>query len=103
MATMVRLDNELHAKLRKLSSEEDRPIGKVIEDAIRLYEKEKFWQGVTEDLNQLKQDPTGWKDYQDEIAFFEGGSMDGLENEPPYYTPEEEAGIRAEYDRSRGR
>lgn len=103
MATMVRVEEELHTRLRKLASDEDRPMGKVIEDAIKLYEKKKFWHGVTEDLIRLKSDPVAWKDYQDEIAFFEGGSLDGLENEPAYYTPEEEMEIRAEYARTQRR
>lgn len=40
-------------------------------------------------------DPVTWKDYRDEVATLQGGSMDGLENEEPYYTPEEEAEIES--------
>jgi len=29
--------------------------------------------------------------------------MDGIKNEPPYFTPEEEAEIYAEFDRAEGR
>jgi len=95
MATTVRVEDKVHAMLVELAKEEHRPIGQVIEEAIERYRREKFWQGVTEDLERLRADPAAWKDYQDEIAFLEGGSMDGLENEPPYFTPEEEEEIRA--------
>jgi hypothetical protein len=103
MATMVRVDDQLHGRLRDLAADEERPIGKVIEDAIRMYEKEKFWRGVQEDYARLKADPVAWQDYQDEIALLEGGSKDGLEDEPAYYTPEEEEAIRAEFARTYGR
>lgn len=104
MATTVRVEDELAARLREISIEERRPVGQVIKDAVARYEREKFWQGVTEDLERLRADPVAWKDYQDEIALLEGGSMDGLEGEPPYYTPEEEEAIRVRANaRSQGR
>jgi hypothetical protein len=103
MAATVRVEDKLHATLREIANEEHRPIGQVIEDAVARYQKEKFWQGVTEDFNRLRADPIAWKDYQDEITFFEGGSMDGLERELPYYTKEEEEEIRAEHARAQGR
>lgn len=83
-----------------LAAEENRSIGRIIEDAIHRYEREKFWQGVNEDYARLRADPVAWKAYRDDIAIFEGGSMDGLENEGPYYTPDEEAAIRAEAGRA---
>jgi hypothetical protein len=102
MATTVRVDDKLAATLRKLAVEERRPIGQVIEDAVARYQKEKFWRGVHEDFARLRSDPAAWKDYQDELALFEGGSMDGLEQEPPYYTPAEEEEIRAQHARTEG-
>jgi len=95
MSTTVRVENELHATLRALADEEQRTIGEVIDEAIRRYRREKFWQGVTEDLERLRADPVAWNEYQDEIASLEGGSMDGLDGEPPYFTVEEEEEIRA--------
>jgi hypothetical protein len=95
MAATVRVEDNVHAMLLELAKEEHRPIGQVIEDAIERYRREKFWKGVNEDLERLRADPIAWKDYQDEIALLEGGSMDGLRTEPPYFTPEEEEEIRA--------
>lgn len=43
----------------------------------------------------LNADPMAWQDYQNEIALLEGGSMDGLEDEPPYFSAEELEEIRA--------
>ncbi len=95
MANTVRVDDRLHATLREIALEEKRSIGQVIEDAVRQYRKERFWAGVEEDLARLRADPVAWKDYQDEIALWDTLAGDGLENEEPYYTPEEEAELVA--------
>lgn len=103
MASTVRVDDKLHARLRDIAHAENRPIGQVIEDAVAHYEREKFWQGVHDSVERLRADPVAWKEYQDEAALFEGGAMDGLEDEEPYYTPEEEEAIRAEHARAQSR
>jgi hypothetical protein len=74
--------------------EEHQPIGQVIEDAVSRSKREKFWQEVEASVERLRADPVAWKDYQDEITLLEGGSMDGLEDEDPYYTVEEVDEIR---------
>src|SRR5680860_50649 len=79
MATTVRVDDQLHVKLREIASEERRPIGQVIEAAIAHYQKERFWQEVEASVERLRADPVAWQEYRKEIALFEGGSMDGLE------------------------
>ncbi len=43
----------------------------------------------------MRADPVAWKDYQDVIALWDTLAGDGLENEEPYYTPEEEAELVA--------
>ncbi len=95
MANTVRVDEQLHATLRAIALEEKRSIGQVIEDAIKRYRKERFWAEFQEDYARLRADPVAWNDYQDEIALWDTLSGDGLENEEPYYTPEEEAQLAA--------
>jgi hypothetical protein len=103
MTAMVRVDEKVYAALREIADAEHRSIGQVIEEAVRRYQRERFWQGVHEDFGRLRENPVALHDYQEEIAVLEGGSMDSLEHEEPYYTPEEEAEIRAEHERSKGR
>ena len=100
MATMIRVDEKLHATLQEIARAEHRPMGHVVDEAVRRYQREKFWLGVREDYARLQSDPDAWRAYRDEIAMLEGGSMDGLEHEEPYYTPYEEEQIRAEHDRA---
>jgi hypothetical protein len=99
MAT-VRVEKKLHDTLRELSKAEHRPIGEVIEDAVAKYERDKFWKGVHEDYARLRADPEAWEDYQREVALWDSLSNDGLEDEEPYYSPEEEEAIRAEIART---
>jgi predicted transcriptional regulator len=101
MATTVRIEEKLAATLRTLASEEHPPIGQVIEDAVTQYQKAKFWKGVHEDFARLRADHVAWADDESEIGLFAGGSTDGVEDEPPYYTPAEEEEIRAEHARTR--
>jgi hypothetical protein len=102
-SAMVKVNPQTHAKLQEISRDQHRPMGEIVTELVERYEREQFWNGVTEDLERLRADPVAWKDYQDEIAFFEGGSMDGLENEPPYFTPEEVEEIRARHPRAESR
>lgn len=103
MATTVRVEERLANILRELAREERRPIGQVIEDAIQQYRKEKLWRGVQEDFARLRSDPVAWKAYEQEVMLWDATAGDGLENEEPYYTPEEEAEISEHYARTYGR
>lgn len=64
------------------------------------HECDQFWDEVSESLNRLRADPDAWSEYLQEIELLEGGSMDGLHDDP-YFTPEEAEEIRAEAVRSR--
>jgi len=101
MAT-VHVDKKLHDTLRELARSEHRPIGEVIEDAVARYERDKFWKEMHEGFARLKADPVAWKEYQDEVALWDTLSNDGLENEEPYYSPEELEEIRAQLAGSEG-
>jgi hypothetical protein len=103
MATTVRVDDRLHATLREIAEKEHRPIGHVIEDAVAQYQQEKFWQEVEASVERLRADTVAWRDYQKEVALLEGGSMDGLEHEDPYFSDEEVEVIRADAARAKGR
>lgn len=74
MASTIRVNDRLHARLRTLAEAEGRPIGKVIEDAIQQYERENFWRKVHDSVERHRSDPVAWKAYQDEIALLEGGT-----------------------------
>ena len=102
-STAVRVPSGELELIQKWANERKTTPGKVIAELVREHEEKMFWAQMHEDVERLRSDPVAWKDYQDEVRFFEGGSMDGLENEPPYFTPEEAEAIRAEHERTKGR
>jgi hypothetical protein len=96
--SMVRIEESLHAALRDAADREGRSIGKVIEDAFAVYQRDQFWSGVREDYARLRANPIAFAGWRQEVSSFESGSLDGLRDEPPYYSPQEEAEIRASRD-----
>lgn len=90
MAT-VRVEKTLHAKLKELAEAEHRPISHVIAEAVDRYEREKFWAEMHKSFARLRADPAAWHEYQDEAAMWDSMSGDGLADEPPYFTEDEEA------------
>ncbi len=88
MAT-VRVESKVHATLRALAAAEQRSISQVIEEALDRYQKEKFWQAMHEGFARLRANPAAWDEYRAEAALWDSASGDGLEDEAPYFTPEE--------------
>jgi hypothetical protein len=101
MAMTVRLDEELLEKLREIAEAEHRSIDQVLADAVNRYERERYWREAHAEYARMGSDPDVSREYQAEVAMLQGGAMDGLEAEEPYYTPEEEEEIRAEAARTR--
>ena len=93
---VVKISPASHAKLQALAANENRPMGEIVNELIDRYEREAFWRAVNASVERLRADPVAWQEYKAEIALLEGGSMDGLEDEEPYFTPEEVEAIRAE-------
>ena len=81
----VRVDPQLHAKLRALAASQRRSISHVIEEAVGDYEKAKFGRAMHEGYARLLADPAAWEDSQWEAALWDSVSGDGLEEEGPYY------------------
>jgi hypothetical protein len=81
------------AKLQEIARGEKRPMREVITDLLDRYDEEQFWARVRQQIADLKAVPNAWKDYLDETAAWDTLSGDGLEEEEPYYSPEQEREI----------
>lgn len=80
-STNIRVDSRTHATIRDVSQRQHKSIGQVVADAIEQYQEDIFWQEMEDALTRLKANPVAWQDYQDEIAFWDTTSGDGLEQE----------------------
>ncbi len=69
-------------------------MGEIISELVNRFDRERFWKGVEADYARLRTDQAAWSEYQAEMAAWDSLTSDGLENEPPYFTAEEEHQIR---------
>ena len=91
--TVVRVEERTHLVLREWAKERNTSVSQIVRDLVEQAEADRFWQTMRMDYARLQEDPAAWEEYLAEAAMLEGGSMDGLAEEEPYYTPEEEAEI----------
>ena len=54
----------------------------IAEEAVKEYEKKKFWENYYAGYSGLRADPIAWAEYQDEITLWDGTLADGLEEWP---------------------
>lgn len=101
-SSVVRVDQRIHSKLRKISENKHRPVGQIVADLVDRYDRDLFWRQMHEGFAELRDDPEAWRAYQDEVALWDSTLSDGLEQEEPYYTKEEEEEINARYAKSQG-
>jgi len=99
----IKIQAETHRKLQEIARSEDRPMGEVVTRLVDEYEHRRFWQEAREQLARLKADPVAWKGYLDEMAEWESMPNEVLEQEEPYYSPEEEREILADAARTKSR
>lgn len=93
---VVKIKPETHATLREIAHDEDRSMGEIITSLVERYEHERFFRQAAEDLRRLREDPAEYQSYRAEADTLDQLASDGLEDEPPFFTEEEEDQIRAE-------
>jgi len=99
----VRVSVATHEKLQALAKQEERPMSEIVMDLVDRYEDEAFWSSYEKALDRLRDDPQAWADYQAEIRELDAMGYDGLQDEDPYFTPEEEEEISAKLAHAEGR
>lgn len=102
-AATIKIKAETHLKLQEISRSEDRPMGEIVTRLVDEYEHLRFWQEAKAQVARLKADPVAWKDYMDEMTEWDEVPNEVLDQEDPYYTPEEEREILAESAKSKSR
>ncbi|MDQ3525540.1 MAG: hypothetical protein M3451_10885 [Chloroflexota bacterium] len=99
----VRIPQDAYDELRQMADARQQTVEAAIVEILDERRERLFWQQAHDSVERLRADPIAWQEYKEEVALFEGGAWDGLEDEDPYYTPEEEDAIRAEHARTQGR
>ncbi|MGB3306051.1 MAG: hypothetical protein WBA63_07685 [Thermomicrobiales bacterium] len=99
----IKIQAETHRKLQEIARSEDRPMGEVVTRLADEYEHQRFWHEAREQIARLKADPVAWKGYLDEMAEWDGMPNEVLDQEEPYYSPDEEREILADAARTESR
>lgn len=89
-ATTIKVIPETHARLQEIAREDNQTIGELITTLVDKYEKERFWDGVSEDLANFRADKVAYQRYRDEFAEWDNQTTRSLAEEPPYYEDGEE-------------
>ncbi len=74
----VRISLTARDHLRELSASIGRPMQAVIEEAIDLYRRHCFLEGVNAAYGALRQDPEAWAEIVEERAAWDATLADGL-------------------------
>ena len=84
MAQTVRISEDTHARVRELAARLHQPLARVLEAAVREYERKVFWTQYQCDVAALKADDEAWTAQQAEDRLWDGTTADGLEPEEPW-------------------
>ena len=88
--TTIKVRPQTHARLQEMARAENQTIGEVITALVNRYDKECFWDGVSEDLAKFNADKEAYNHYRDEFAEWDSQTTKSLNEEPPYYVEGEE-------------
>lgn len=81
MAKMSRIHEDVSNKIDELADLLKVSKQKIIESAVKSYEKEIFFKKLNADYDALKKDIQSWKEFQNEMSEWEVTIKDRLDNE----------------------
>lgn len=79
--SQVRISETTHELLRSLSSSEGRPMQEIIDNAMEIYRRKAFLDGLSNDFRLLREDAETWNEHEEEMADWNNTLEDGLEIE----------------------
>ena len=78
----IRVSRSTHDLLRELATAADKPMGQIVDEAIRDYRTQRFWAEYAAAYAALHDDPVAAADFRRECEAWDVTLADGLE-EPP--------------------
>lgn len=79
---LIRVPATTHARLKRLSAEQARPIGEIIDDLLDDRERRSFFAGPAADFRRLRDDPAEAAAYDAEVRLWEATLGGGLADDP---------------------
>lgn len=84
-AKTVEIPSDTLIRLQRLAGECNLTVGDLITMLAEKYERERFWDRVSEDLTRFRADTEAYQQYRDEFAEWDNQINRALADEPPYY------------------
>jgi hypothetical protein len=81
LSTMVRISEKGNAILRRIAEEDNKTLQAVLDDALQVYEKQRFFKDLNTAYQALRADPDAWREELQERALWETSLADGLDDE----------------------
>jgi hypothetical protein len=78
----IRVSKTTRDILRDLAVKGGTTMAAIAEEAVKQYEKKKFWENYHAGYKALRADPIAWSEYQDEVDLWDTSLADGLEEWP---------------------
>jgi predicted transcriptional regulator len=78
----IRVSKTTRDILHELAVKAGTTMAAIAEEAVKEYEKKKFWENYYAGYKALRADAIAWAEYQDEIKLWETTLADGLEEWP---------------------
>jgi hypothetical protein len=75
----IRISRSTHDLLRELARRSDRSMVQLVDEAVRDYQRKRFWDDYQASYTALKADSRAWAEYQEEVGAWEATIADGLE------------------------
>lgn len=77
----IRISAETHKKVKELAEQEQTSMADVVAEAVKKYERAKFWERANAIWKKKMEDPEERAFWEKEDAILEGTLMDGLEED----------------------
>jgi hypothetical protein len=74
----IRVSTTTRDILRDLALKAGTTMAAIAEEAVKEYERKKFWENYYSGYKALKADPSAWAEYQDEIKLWDTTLADGF-------------------------
>lgn len=81
MTVMVRVEESIRDRIKKIAREEGRKMNEIIAEAIDHYERERFLNSFNKAYSKIRRNPKEWESLQEELKIWDSILNDGLEGE----------------------
>lgn len=81
MSMTAKISKPTHQTLKQMAEKTGKPMQLVLDEAVELYRREKFFEDLNRQVLAVKSNPKAWAEELEERTLLEGTLSDGLDDE----------------------